>query len=82
LVGSGTRGTGLGRRLLQDAVTYCDESGVAETVLWTFQGLDTARAPYEKHGFVLVKEQRGARWGNTVTEQQFLRSSPLDTETE
>jgi DNA-binding MarR family transcriptional regulator/GNAT superfamily N-acetyltransferase len=75
LVGSGTRGTGLGRRLLQDAVTYCDESGVAETVLWTFQGLDTARALYEKHGFVLVKEQSGARWGKTVVEQQFRRSS-------
>jgi hypothetical protein len=67
---------------LHEAVTYCDESRVAETVLWTFQGLDTAIAMYEKHGFVLVKEQRGARWGNTVTEQQFLRSSPLGTETE
>jgi hypothetical protein len=51
-------------------------------VLWTFQGLDTARALYERHGFVLVKEQLGARWGNTVTEQQFVRSSPLGTETE
>jgi hypothetical protein len=37
---------------------------------------------YEKHGFVLVQEQRGVRWGNTVTEQQFLRSSPLGTGTE
>jgi DNA-binding MarR family transcriptional regulator/GNAT superfamily N-acetyltransferase len=82
LVGSGTRGTGLGRRLLRDALSYCDESGVAETVLWTFRGLDSARALYEQHGFVLVKEQPGSRWGNTVTEQQFLRSSPLGTETE
>jgi DNA-binding MarR family transcriptional regulator/GNAT superfamily N-acetyltransferase len=82
LVGSGTRGTGLGRRLLQDAVSYCDESGVAETVLWTFRGLDAARALYEQHGFVLVKEQSGERWGSTVVEQQFLRSSQLGAGTE
>jgi hypothetical protein len=37
---------------------------------------------YEKHGFVLVQEQRGVRWGNTVAEQLFERSSPLGTETE
>jgi DNA-binding MarR family transcriptional regulator/GNAT superfamily N-acetyltransferase len=82
LVGSETRGAGLGRRLLQDAVGYCDETGVAETMLWTFRGLDAARAMYESHGFVLVREQRGRRWGKTVTEQQFRRSSPPGTETE
>ncbi|MGW0943660.1 GNAT family N-acetyltransferase [Streptomyces sp. NPDC002623] len=73
LVGRAARGTGLGRRLLNDAVAYCDAGGAEATALWTFQGLDTARAMYEKHGFALVSEQSGDRWGNTVVEQLFRR---------
>ncbi|MEV1063237.1 GNAT family N-acetyltransferase [Streptomyces sp. NPDC050263] len=63
LVSREARGTGLGRRLLNDAVAYCDDGGAEATTLWTFQGLDTARAMYEKHGFALVSEQSGDRWG-------------------
>jgi DNA-binding MarR family transcriptional regulator/GNAT superfamily N-acetyltransferase len=68
-----SRGAGLGRQLLSDALAYCDRSGVEETTLWTFQGLDTARALYEKHGFTLAAEQPGSRWGSAVLEQQFRR---------
>ncbi|MGW2044830.1 GNAT family N-acetyltransferase [Streptomyces sp. NPDC001858] len=73
LVGAEARGTGLGRRLLNDALAHCDDSGAEATTLWTFQGLDTARAMYEKHGFTLVSEQSGDRWGSTVVEQLFRR---------
>jgi DNA-binding MarR family transcriptional regulator/ribosomal protein S18 acetylase RimI-like enzyme len=76
LLSSEARGTGLGGRLLNTAVAYADSRGVRTTVLWTFQGLDTARAMYEKHGFVLTLEQPGNRWGSTVVEQQFRRATP------
>jgi DNA-binding MarR family transcriptional regulator/GNAT superfamily N-acetyltransferase len=73
LVTQESRGAGLGRQLLSDALAYCDGNGVEETTLWTFQGLDTARALYEKHDFTLVAEQPGGRWGSAVVEQQFHR---------
>lgn len=74
LLSPDARGTGLGRRLLNAAIEHADAHGVRTTVLWTFQGLDTARAMYEKHGFSLTLEQIGERWGSTVTEQEFRRT--------
>lgn len=73
LISAEARGTGLGRRLLGAAMDFCDENGVEETTLWTFQGLDAARALYEKHGFTLLGEQTGDRWRSTVVGQQFQR---------
>jgi GNAT superfamily N-acetyltransferase len=71
------RGAGLGRRLLGDALSFCDRQGFAETHLWTFRGLDAARALYETHGFQLVEEERGAQWGAEVVEQRFVRPRPV-----
>lgn len=68
------RGAGVGRRLLDAAVSHADAHGVRTTVLWTFRGLDTARAMYERHGFTLTLEQPGERWGSTVIEQEFRRT--------
>lgn len=76
LLSSAARGTGLGRRLLNAAIEYADTQEVRTTILWTFKGLDTARAMYEKHGFTLTHEQAGERWGSTVIEQQFQRTNP------
>jgi GNAT superfamily N-acetyltransferase len=66
-------GIGLGRRLLGEALRFCDGNAVQDTTLWTFQGLDTARALYERSGFTLTRENPGTRWGCTVVEQQFHR---------
>jgi DNA-binding MarR family transcriptional regulator/GNAT superfamily N-acetyltransferase len=68
------RGKGAGRRLLSAAVEFCDRHQFAAIHLWTFKGLDAARRLYESFGFVLTHEESGNRWGNTVTEQQFIRS--------
>jgi hypothetical protein len=35
--------------------------------------LDAARKLYESFGFKLQKEEQGAQWGSTVTEQQLVR---------
>jgi len=66
------RGQGLGDRLLREAVAFCRGCGHPSICLWTFQGLDTARRLYEKHGFRLVEECEGRRWGTLVLEQRFV----------
>ena len=70
------RGKGAGKRLLAEALKFCDESGFCATRLWTFQGLDAARKLYEDFGFKLVQEQEGQQWGARVTEQCFVRPGP------
>ncbi|RXU67868.1 MarR family transcriptional regulator [Pseudomonas protegens] len=72
------RGRGLGRRLLGEALAFCDQWGFAATRLWTFKGLDAARTLYEQHGFVLAQEQVGDQWGATVTEQCFVRARRVE----
>lgn len=76
ILDDGCRGSGVGRRLLQQALAFCDQQDFAATQLWTFQGLDAARALYEAHGFALVHEAPGSQWGHAVTEQQFTRPRP------
>ncbi|NLW82597.1 MAG: GNAT family N-acetyltransferase [Desulfovibrionales bacterium] len=67
------RGKGTGGQLLERAVGFCQDRGYPRIYLWTFEGLETARHLYEKHGFRLVAEQRGSRWGSVVNEQRFER---------
>jgi DNA-binding MarR family transcriptional regulator/GNAT superfamily N-acetyltransferase len=76
ILDEGCRGAGVGRRLLSEAVAFCDQAGFATTQLWTFKGLDAARRLYEAHGFELAKEKPGTRWGAEVIEQQFSRRGP------
>ena len=65
------RGKGAGNQLIEKAVDFCRSSGFERLYLWTFDGLNAARHLYEKHGFKLVEEHRGTRWGAEVKEQRF-----------
>ncbi len=75
-----TRGRGVGRALLREALAFCDRRGdgprYGRTVLWTFDALHAARHLYEEHGFTLARTQRGAQWGREVNEQLFVRRAP------
>jgi DNA-binding MarR family transcriptional regulator/GNAT superfamily N-acetyltransferase len=73
IVDDTVRGTGVGRRLLAEALRFCDAAGFPATRLWTFKGLDAARSLYESRGFRLESEQDGATWGRMVREQCFVR---------
>lgn len=68
------RGMGIGRRLLNEALSHCDARGAASVYLWTFSGLDAARHLYESAGFRLVEQVKARQWGKAVTEQRFVRS--------
>ncbi|MBJ8428392.1 GNAT family N-acetyltransferase, partial [Acinetobacter bereziniae] len=67
------QGYGVGRKLLNEAIGFCDHHAFSAVHLWTFSGLDAARKLYESLGFELVKEWTGDQWGKTVIEQQFTR---------
>jgi DNA-binding MarR family transcriptional regulator/GNAT superfamily N-acetyltransferase len=73
IVEDGMRGTGIGRELLSEAISFCNNKGFKETQLWTFRGLDAARRLYEKQGFALAEERLGCQWGEEVMEQRFVR---------
>ncbi|MCC6803096.1 MAG: GNAT family N-acetyltransferase [Anaerolineae bacterium] len=45
------QGDGVGKRLIEAAVNFCEERGFRRVYLTTFAGLDSARHLYEKHGF-------------------------------
>ncbi|UUQ64517.1 bifunctional helix-turn-helix transcriptional regulator/GNAT family N-acetyltransferase [Pseudomonas fuscovaginae UPB0736] len=73
ILDEGCRGSGVGRRLLKEAIDFCDQQDFAAIQLWTFKGLDAARRLYESFGFELTHEEQGEQWGTVVTEQQFSR---------
>jgi len=65
------RGTGVGTALLASALEFCRAQEYHRAYLWTFEGLGAARHLYEKFGFRLAHQQRGAQWGVEVNEQRF-----------
>ncbi|KNC93298.1 bifunctional helix-turn-helix transcriptional regulator/GNAT family N-acetyltransferase [Trabulsiella odontotermitis] len=74
ILDDGCRGGGVGRKLMAEAMTFCDENAFSAVQLWTFNKLTAARHLYESFGFTLTKEWQGDQWGNTMMEQQFTRS--------
>ncbi len=65
------RRQGLGRTLVQEAVSFCRECGYSKIFLWTVDFLDAARRIYESEGFVLTDEKKHRLWGITLTEQRY-----------
>ena len=68
------QGGGWGRRLMTEAVAFCDRQAYQRIGLWTFAGLDAARHLYEASGFHLVSQGEGEQWGTRVVEQRFERT--------
>ncbi|MFO7737717.1 MAG: GNAT family N-acetyltransferase, partial [Desulfatiglandaceae bacterium] len=51
LVHPGSRGQGLGKRLVREAVGFCKDSGYQHVFLWTVSDLKAATHLYESFGF-------------------------------
>ena len=62
------RGTGLGRRLLGEAMAHARAQGFAQLYLWTLEGLPAAARLYASFGFVEVERLRATQWGQETTE--------------
>ncbi len=50
------QGRGIGSRLIEAAMAFCQRQGFQRVYLTTFAGLNSARHLYEKHGFRLCAE--------------------------
>ncbi|MCG6895151.1 MAG: GNAT family N-acetyltransferase [Desulfobacteraceae bacterium] len=74
IVSDRMQGKGAGNHLMEQAVSFCRETGFNAVYLWTFHGLAAARHLYEKYGFRLQEEHQGRQWGTTVREQKFERT--------
>jgi len=66
-----TRGKGLGRRLMREAVGFCREVGYDNVFLWTIDALHAAGSLYLKNGFKVTEEKRHVMWGVKVNEQRY-----------
>ena len=62
------RGTGLGPRLLDQALAYCRDEGVRDLYLWTFDRLHAAMTLYARAGFVETERLTHPQWGQMTTE--------------
>ncbi|HEY3174927.1 MAG TPA: GNAT family N-acetyltransferase [Candidatus Polarisedimenticolia bacterium] len=76
LVDPSARGIGLGRRLLIEAVGFCQARGYERVMLWTVSALTVAASLYRSVGFRKVEEKPGRHWGVDVTEERY--ELPLD----
>ncbi len=65
------RGTGLGRKLMETAMSYCERRGVGKVFLWTVKDLEAARHIYEKFGFSLVETNAHFLWGRHIVEEKW-----------
>lgn len=67
-----TRGQGLGRTLMDQAMEHVQTCGFEKVYLTSFAGLEPARHLYESYGFVLEDETEDDTWGRAVSEQLFV----------
>jgi DNA-binding MarR family transcriptional regulator/GNAT superfamily N-acetyltransferase len=63
------RGMGLGRKLVEECVSFARAKGYKRVTLWTHKELTAARAIYDKLGFVKTGEQSHDDWGGKATSE-------------
>jgi GNAT superfamily N-acetyltransferase len=72
LVDPSVRGLGLGKRLLHEAVAFCQHCRYESLFLWTVSALTAAARLYRSVGFVLVEQRPGKQWGVEVVEEKYV----------
>lgn len=65
------RGRGVGRILIEEAITFCKANDYSSIFLWTVSALTVAAKLYQSVGFQLREETTQALWGTIVMEQRY-----------
>lgn len=63
-VAMGMQGTGIGSKLLETAMRFCEEHGYTDVVLWTIDFLKPARHLYGKYGFRMTETKPNREWAD------------------
>lgn len=72
LVDPSVRGMGLGKRLIDEAISFSRQAGYRSILLWTVSVLAAAAALYRSCGFERVEANPAKRWGVEVIEEKYL----------
>ncbi len=71
LVDPTARGIGFGKRLINEAISFCCEKEYESVFLWTVSALTVAGKLYRTCGFERVEAVPGKRWGIEVVEEKY-----------
>ena len=66
-----SRGLGLGRWMLKEALDFCREKGYRKIYLWTIQNLVVATHLYQSSGFIKTEEKLHPLWGKMIHEECY-----------
>lgn len=72
LVAPALRGSGAGRLLVEQAVSFCRGRNYRQIFLWTLQDLSAARSLYQSVGFVLAESRQGVMGGRSMVEERWV----------
>ena len=71
LLDSESRGFGLGRKLIELALDFCQEVGYHKVFLWTVSILGAAAHLYTSFGFRRTEWKKHTLWGRELTEEKY-----------
>ena len=74
LIDPGSRGLGLGKRLVRECTLFARASGYRRIILWTYNIPTAARCIYQREGYQLIREEPDYSLGrNLVSETWELK---------
>lgn len=65
------RGIGAGKKLLDEAISFCKEKKYEHVFLWTVSAQETARHLYGNAGFAITEKHENSQWGVPVLEERW-----------
>ena len=71
IVEPSARNQGVGKKLVNQAISFAREQGYEELFLWTIDFLKPARHLYARAGFSMGETKKSRVWGRILTEERW-----------